>query len=287
MKTLLIIGHTGFIGRHFLDFIGKKGLHRSLRVVGCSRQETDTTDPVLSAAFKCDLLVPDHIREIVDREQPAYILNATGIYGSAGFEMQLQQNVITTANLLNACSKSAALEKIVLIGSAAEYGVPKENPVRESHPEMPVNNYGLTKLYQTELAKLYARSESLPVVVARTFNLTGEGVSEKLSVGNFVRQIEAAEEGDVLDVGNLQTSRDFLPVEKAAEAYWMLLKKGVPGEVYNVCSGEATRMEELLNSLIRQSGKKLTFKTKHSLLKENDVEVIVGSAEKLKSLNAL
>lgn len=284
MKTVLVIGHTGFTGRHFLDYLYREKLHTQYRIVGCSRSEDAKPNPILSESYRCDLLQKDQLHELIRKEEPSYILNATGIYGSVGFEELLRQNVVAVSNLLMACKHSEALEKIVLIGSAAEYGIPVENPVQETHLEDPVNDYGLTKLYQTELARTAFRTASLPVVIARTFNLTGEGISPKLSVGNFTRQIEKAKDGETLRVGNLQSSRDFLPVEKAVEYYWTLLIDGKPGETYNVCSGEPTKIEDLLNSLIRKSGKNLKYETDPAFLKSNDVDVITGSTEKFRSL---
>jgi len=284
MKTVLIIGVTGFTGQHFLKFVENSKLTESYKFVGCSRSVYKGD---LSGIFEhkiCDLLDHNSIKELLRRTSPSLILNFAGSYTEPGLNAMIRQNVEATRNLLEASLSINSVDKILLIGSAAEYGIPIENPVSETHPKKPVNVYGLTKLYQSELASFYYRTKHVKVLTARTFNLVGDGISKRLSVGNFIHQIKNAKDGVTLEVGNLQTYRDFLPVEEAIRHYWTLLKKGDPGEAYNVCSGKATKIEALLKDLIKKSGKNLDYKTHSSFLKKNDVQVITGSRLKLNSL---
>lgn len=284
MKTVLIIGISGFTGRNFLKFVNKNKLSDKYKFIGCSRSlyQGDYSD---NFTYKtCDLTNFEEIKGLILQERPTFILNFAGSFSIDDFDAFTRQNLKASQNLLEASTLINDIEKILLIGSAAEYGIPLENPVSENHPVRPVNFYGLTKLFQTQLASYYFRTHGTPVVTARTFNLTGDGISKKLSIGNFMSQIDSASNGDTLQVGNLQTYRDFLPIEIAVKHYWTLLKKGLPGEVYNVCSGEATKLEFLLKKLIERSGKDLNFVTNSRFLKKNDVEVITGSPKKLNSL---
>ena len=176
------------------------------------------------------------------------------------------------------------LEKILLIGSAAEYGVPPSNPVREECPTRPVNAYGLSKVYQTLLASYYFRNHALPIVVARTFNLLGEGMSPLLSIGSLMHQISTLPDKGAVQVGNIDMSRDFLPIEEAVQQYWRLLITGKPGEIYNVCSGVPRTVRSVLEELIAKSGRQLAIEAVPSLFKTADVEVIYGDPTKCNEL---
>jgi GDP-4-dehydro-6-deoxy-D-mannose reductase len=135
-------------------------------------------------------------------------------------------------------------------------------------------------LYQTLLSGFFFRNYALPTVVARTFNILGEGLSPEVSIGNFMRQIAALPEGGVIKVGNISTTRDFLHISEVSRRYWDLLIKGGPGEVYNVCSGVPRTIRSVLEDLIRESGKMLSFETDPSLFKERDIDSIYGDSTK-------
>ena len=166
------------------------------------------------------------------------------------------------------------------MGSAAEYGSTASNPIREDAAPQPISQYGLSKLYQTLLSEYFFRNYGLPTVVARTFNILGDGVSPELSIGSFMRQIAALPDGGVIKVGNISTSRDFLHISEVSRRYWELLMKGAPGEIYNVCSGVPRSIRSVLDDLIRESGKKLFVEIDRALFKERDIDSIYGDRTK-------
>ena len=122
-----------------------------------------------------------------------------------------------------------------------------------------MNLYGITKLFQTQYAEYYFRNFGLPIVVARTFNTFGKGLSKYLSIGSFMAQIDAMSDGGIIRVGNINSSRDFLRIENVVGRYWELLLKGKAGEIYNICSGAPRTIRSILEDLIRESGKSLKF----------------------------
>jgi GDP-4-dehydro-6-deoxy-D-mannose reductase len=139
-------------------------------------------------------------------------------------------------------------------------------------------------VYQTLLAEHYYRNYALHIVMARTFNILGKELSPELSIGSFMRQIDALPDGGVIKVGNISTSRDFLDIDEVAHRYWNILMKGRPGEIYNVCSGVPRTIRSVLDQLIRESGKKLVVETDPSLLKDKDIALIYGDSTKYQDL---
>ena len=169
--------------------------------------------------------------------------------------------------------------RILLIGSAAEYGSPKKLPISELEPTRPLSMYGLSKAMQTQSsAQYYADVHGLFVLIARTFNMTGEGISAALAAGAFSRQIASAKDGDTITVGNLETERDFLAVDEVVARYVFLLEHGETGSVYNICSGKPTKMSVLLDEMIRASGKSLDVVVDPSRFRDRDVSRIYGDS---------
>ena len=165
-------------------------------------------------------------------------------------------------HLLEAVRAGAAAPRIIAVGSADEYGLvrPDEVPLREDAPLRPASPYAVSKVAQGYLALQYALSPGLHVVRTRTFHHTGPRRGEQFAESSFARQlaeIEAGQRPPRLEVGNLEVMRDFTDVRDVVRAYWMLLDRGVPGEVYNVCSGRGVRLDELLERLIALSGRRV------------------------------
>ena len=139
-----------------------------------------------------------------------------------------------------------------------------------------MNFYGLSKVIQTRYARFYAQNFGVPVTVGRTFNVIGEGMPEKLALGSFVRQIKDMPNSEELRVGNLQSKRDFLAVADVVDAYWKILLLGGPGLIYNICSGHSYSMQELVEFLIKQSGKTLSIVVEEQRVKAHDIPESYG-----------
>lgn len=280
MRSLFVFGISGFIGKHIIT---KNGVDNEFNLIGM-----DVIPPEGHQNFTFiagDMFDIKSTQRALVEHQPDYILNLVGKFSSSNFSDLLRYNVESSQIVLEIVRQNLLKpKKILLVGSAAEYGIPRANPILEGHPLNPINLYGLTKSMQAGVIDFYFRSYNLPVVLARTFNIVGEGISDSLSIGRFNKLLEKASEGDTLQVGNLKSKRDFLPVLEVIRHYWKLLLAGIPGEIYNVCSGKPTSMRQVLELMIRQSGKQLNFVTDQNLLKENDVPVIYGSNRKLRDL---
>ena len=176
------------------------------------------------------------------------------------------------------------IRRILLIGSAAEYGMPSQNPVSETSELKPNTFYGLSKVIQTEVAMFYSNYKSVPVIVARTFNLFGLGLPRHLAVGNWEHSIKKAKNGDLISVGNLKAQRDYINIEDAVNDYLIILFFGDIGQIYNVCSGKPVEMKLILERLLEISKKSLSPVEDKSRMKKCDTPLIFGDRTKLEKL---
>ena len=284
-KVLLIFGVSGFIGTSFGRYLKENIPEEELKVIGVVSLNQDAVFVGVHHLETLDVLDSTCVKLLLLKYKPDYIVNLIGLFGNASYKELIRANVEISYNILQAIVDIGALEtRLLFIGSAAEYGAVKVNPVSEKYEPAPVNMYGLSKGFQTQLVGFYHHSHQVQAVVARTFNLTGLGVSATLSVGSFQTQIDAAKDGDTIKAGNLDSIRDFLDVEAAVAMYMTILLHGKAGEVYNVCSGKPTRIGDLLNNMIVNSGKRLVVKVSQQKLHGNDVREIYGDRTKFDEL---
>jgi GDP-4-dehydro-6-deoxy-D-mannose reductase len=166
-----------------------------------------------------------------------------------------RSNIEGTGNLLDAVKELRP--RVLLIGSAQQYVTPAEGrPLTEDDPQQAGSPYALSKIAQEQMGLMYLSHFGLPSVFARSFNHTGPGQSAHYAVGSFASQIAELERsgGGEMHVGNLDSRRDFLDVRDVVRAYLMLLERGTAGEAYNVCSGRAVRMGDVLDKLLEVAG---------------------------------
>ena len=196
-------------------------------------------------------------------------------------------NVATTRVLLEAVRAQAALRpRVVVVGSAAEYGDLGPEPVGEEARERPVTEYGVAKLAQTRLALVFRRA-GMRVTVARPFNVMGPGMSASLAPARFAREaLSAVSEGrDSITVGDLSTIRDYLDVEDVARAIWKLGQLDPLDEIVNVCSGRGITTGDVLEEVVRQVGVSLATRADPRLVRgPHDVPVCVGNPGRLGAL---
>jgi len=286
-KRILVLGGSGYMGRNFEACYRQSGLEDAFEWVGVGRGADLHSAPGEAKFRQANLELPGQLREILSEERPEFIVNLVGTYGQNDFETLFSSNVQVSRHLFEAIQTLALpVEKVLVVGSAAEYGLPLENPIPEAAPLHPLSPYGLTKSIQTTLAQYFHRVAGIPIVVARPFNILGKGLSNRLSIGHFMAQIDAAEDGGTIRVGNIDTSRDFLESREVAQGFMNLLFHGDPGEVYNLCSGVPTRIGDVLEQLIQQSGKRLRIEVDPGLFKANDVSCVYGDPGKFQSLMA-
>ena len=197
----------------------------------------------------------------------------------------LQDNVIGQVNLLEAV-RSVDIDPIIQIaGSSEEYGMvhPDEVPMKESNPLRPLSPYAVSKVTQEMLAYQYRQSYGIRSIVSRGFNHSGPRRGENFVDSSFARQIALIEKGKqepVIHVGDLLSKRDFTDVRDMVRAYWLLLEKGTPGEVYNIGSGNTRTMQDVLNKLLSLSKVSVEVRVDPTRLRPSDVMILWADASK-------
>lgn len=240
MKTVLVTGATGALGQAVVACLHETDKYH---VITTNRHYDDDNN------FQLDVRKTQQFTTILNHTKPDLLLHLAATFTN-DFDEAYAINVEATRHLLNTVQKMGLNIRIVLIGSAAEYGVvqPEENPIREDHILNPVSIYGLSKAWQTQLARLYA-SQGVDVVVARIFNLDGIGLGERLFVGRLQKQINEVLAGkkSVIELGSLSATRDYLTTDEAAKQILAIAEYADSGQVYHVASGIPVTMREVLN----------------------------------------
>jgi GDP-4-dehydro-6-deoxy-D-mannose reductase len=197
-------------------------------------------------------------------------------------------NVEGTINILEAVRRHQPQARVHVAGTSAQYGwvEPEETPITESHRMRPTSPYGVSKVAAELSALQYHDSYGLHTVVTRSFNHVGPHQGDRCSIQTFCQQMAAIELGQkepVIKVGNLESRRDFSHTADVARALWLLLERGQPGEVYNLCSGTATRIGDIVE-LVREQGRvPVDVVTDSTRLRPTDEPLLVGDNSKLRA----
>lgn len=244
-QRILLTGATGALGRV---------VHQ--RLLACPTDPFVLTPGRGDRAHPLDLSQPENIASAVEHSDPQLVLHLAASLGG-NLDEAYAINVAATRLLLDAVQRLNHPCRVVLIGSAAEYGSVEvdDNPIREDHVLRPRSIYGMTKAWQTELAYLYA-SYGVDVVVARPFNLYGPRLSSHLFLGQFLQAIEDARSDGKLciKVGRLTELRDYLAMKDAVTQLLVVAEHGLSGMVYHLGSGVPTRMRDLLQLELQARG---------------------------------
>ena len=196
-------------------------------------------------------------------------------------------NATGTAELLYALPEHApASVRMLVVSSAEVYGVvpEAEQPIHESRPMLPVNPYAASKAAAEMAAVQQATTGAAQVIVARSFPHTGPGQDVRFALAGWARQLAEIRFGEspaILRVGNLSARRDYSDVRDTVRAYRHLLERGQSNGVYNVCSGRAFEMGELLRQMIDLSGTGARVEMDTDRFRPVDVPLLSGDPTRL------
>ena len=241
-RSLFITGLSGFVGQHIQSRLGRN----------------DSAWQLLPAASPFDLTDPQSLVDLWPQMPDAVIHLAGQTFVPEAFRdpaRTFEINLLGTLNLLQALRARGFKGPFLYVSSGDVYGQVDEPalPITEQQPPCPRNPYAVSKLSAEYLSLQWGLSEGWPVLVARPFNHIGTGQKDSFVIASAARQINRIKQGlqaPQLEVGDIDVTRDFLDVDDVVSAYFALLEKGTPGQVYNICSGH----EQSIRSLIEQLG---------------------------------
>jgi len=280
MSKVLIFGVGGFVGGYLADELA----HHGYEVVG-----SDINEPKFIDKFSCfktgNLLDKECVQKIVDEIKPDAIINLAAI-SSVGQswnmpDVTMQVNVIGAINLMEAARRLDKLPKLMFIGSSEEYQI-SDVPIDEKTPLNANNPYGISKITQEQFVELYRERYGMKIYYVRPFNHTGIGQRDSFVLPSFCKQaaeIDMSGEPGVIHVGNLAAERDFSDVRDIVRAYRMILESSDCKKIYNVGSGEAYKLEELLKYIVSLSNQKIDIQVDEDRFRPIDTPVICCNHE--------
>lgn len=296
IKKVLITGITGFVGSHLADYILANFPKTQILGLARWRAPKDNVKHILDRITleSGDLQDLPSLKTILANQKPDVIFHlAAQSYVPYSFSspvVTLTTNVIGTCNLLEAVKElklTAKYDPIIHICSSSEvYGQVREDevPITEDTPLRPASPYAVSKVAEDRLAFQYWLSWEIKTITTRMFTHTGPRRGEVFAESTFARQIAAIEAGlapPVVKVGNLDSVRTFLDVRDAVKAYWLLVNKCPPGEVYNIGGVETMTVGEMLNRLLKLAKvKKIKVEVEQERLRPSDVTLQIPCIDK-------
>jgi nucleoside-diphosphate-sugar epimerase len=278
MARILVTGANGFTGQHLLERLARDGheLH------GLVHDGSETA--LLRAAHVADLRDLPAVQDVISRVQPDRVVHLAAIaFVAHGDAAELYStNILGTRNLLQALATAARRPDAVLLASSANvYGNRREGVLDESLPPEPANDYGITKLTCEMLARLYA--DRLPIITVRPFNYTGRGQGEQFIIPKIIAHAKAR--APVIELGNIDVARDFSDVRAVVDSYARLLDTPAAiGGLFNVCSGKARSLGEVIALVEHLSGQHMDVTVNPAFVRADEVKTLGGSRARLESV---
>jgi GDP-4-dehydro-6-deoxy-D-mannose reductase len=288
---VLITGIAGFVGSHLSELLLKKGDEVFGICLACESLENIREIKKALHLTNCDITDFDRLSSVIRRINPDEIYHLAA-FSSVGKSFShpvdtIEVNVRGTLYLLEILRNMRKRARVLIVGSSDMYGIvkPKDIPITEEKPLLPVSPYGTSKAACDLLAYQFFKSYGVQTIRARAFNHTGPRQGIGFVVPDFASQIAKMEAGilpPVMKVGNLSSKRDISDVRDIVRGYLLLMKKGEPGEAYNICSGKAYSIKNVLKTLISLSKKKIRVKTDEKKKRPSEIPVLAGDNSRVK-----
>jgi GDP-4-dehydro-6-deoxy-D-mannose reductase len=274
----LVLGAGGFVGKHLVAHLIDAG-DEVFAGVQFPRDVLDQGTEVV-----VDITDQDSVAKAIERTRPEVVYHLAGISfvpeAQEDFGRTLRINVAGTAHVAQQCVQSGGVRALVAVSSAEVYGAVPESqlPIRETTEVRPLNNYSLSKRMAELAVEGYSRSGTLRCAIARPFNHIGPGQDRRFVTASFALQLALIAHGEapaVMKVGNLQARRDFSDVRDIARGYRLL---GLSGRgIFNLGSGRARPVQEVLDTLVALSGLAVSIEQDPGRLRGPEVLELYGS----------
>ena len=275
MSRVLIFGAGGFVG----SYLCKEFLNNGYKVSGTDKGEGSAL-PSEVDFYRTDLMQANEVEKLIGQIQPDIIVNLAAI-SSVGASWNMPQttmaiNVIGALNIMEAARKSEKKPRILFVGSSEEYVI-SENPLDENTQLNANNPYGISKVTQEQFAKLYREQYGLKIYCVRPFNHTGIGQRDSFVLPSFCKQVaeidKSGKDGKI-QVGNLKVKRDFSHVKDVVREYLMIVESDNCNQIYNVGSGNAYSLEDMLTYIIGLSNQHIEIEVDQNRIRPTDQPVI-------------
>lgn len=288
MERVLITGADGFVASHLVrELAGETGCS----ITGIGLREVPGEISSLMDYRVLDLTDYEAVKELLELARPDSIFHLAALPSvAASWDdpwSTYRVNVLAQVNLLEALKRAGMEASVHITCSSEEYGkvVPSKMPLTEDMPLCPCSHYAVSKVAQETLGLMYHEAFGWRVMVTRGFNQAGPGQSTDFVVSSFacqIAEIEANLREPVMMVGNLEAKRDFMDVRDTVRAYRMVMENGRGGVSYNVCSGRALAVREILDMMLDISGAEITVEPDPCRQRPSDIPLLLGDNTRLK-----
>ncbi|WP_029158287.1 GDP-mannose 4,6-dehydratase [Comamonas testosteroni] len=280
MKRILVTGADGFTGRYLAAELQRTGYE----VHGLVRDAESGDVAGVSALHLADLSDAAGLAAVIGRVQPHKVahLAAIAFVAHGDVDAIYRTNLVGTRNLLEALAQTnAPMDAVLLASSANIYGNSMGGVLDESTSPVPANDYAVSKLAMEYAARLYA--DRLPLIVTRPFNYTGVGQSDNFLIPKIISHVRRR--APMIELGNIDVERDFSDVRNVVQLYRRLLEApAAVGQTFNVCSGQAWSLNDVLNMAREISGHDFEVRVNPAFVRQNEVKTLVGSRAKLDAI---
>lgn len=273
MKKVLLTGASGFIGTHLL----KQLLQDGYDVICVSNQQ------IREGFVNCDLQDADQTSALFRDTNPDIIIHAAALSSvTKGSTIDYYNlNVVASENVFNSIEKLKLRKRIILLSTAGVYGNQDTACLTEDLQPKPVSHYGLSKFVCERL--LFNIAHSHDVTILRPFNIIGTGQADSFIVPKLVKHF--AFKSKNISLGNIQPQRDYISVDLCSKLISLIVSQPKSfGEVVNICSGNATSVKDLIDTLKRLTGHNISIETSSEFIRKNEILTLIGSVKKLNSM---
>ena len=279
MTRTLVTGAAGFTGRYVAQALAGQG-HEVHGLVHADAELRESI-PGFAQLHLGNLTDLTAIRRVTAEVQPDHVVHLAAIAFVAHCDVDemYRVNIVGTRHMLQALSELPTKPVSTLLASSANvYGNARQGMIDETVPASPANDYGVSKAAMEFVASIYR--EILPLIVVRPFNYTGRGQSPSFIIPKIVEH--ARRGAKLIELGNLEVARDFSDVRTVADTYARLLSSpNAVGETFNVCSGRAVTLHEVLDLVSSLSRHEFEVVVNPAFIRPNEVRKLWGSPERL------
>ena len=294
MKRIVITGFSGFVASHFMDYLYDNNIECRVLGIDKSAPKIDLIKYMSKINIEfalIDLMDKESLKGVLASFMPNYCLHLAA-FSSVAYSWKqpaesFANNCNIFLNLIEAIREINPDCRILSVGSSEEYGNAPQNmlPLTECQQVNPVSPYAVARVSQEFMSKVYVKAFNMSIIMTRSFNHIGPRQDDRFVIPSFINRIIAIKksgfsEGEI-ETGDISIIRDFVDVRDVVRAYYLLLEQGVPGEIYNICSGDAYKLADVISFIANIVGVKISTRVNPEFVRPDDNKEIVGSYRKI------